>query len=464
MYRTGDLARWRADGVLEFLGRADQQVKIRGRRIEPGEIEAALTGIEGVAQAVVVAREIAGDTRLVAYVVARSGARSPTPAELAAALALVLPDYMIPSDFVTLEALPLTVNGKLDSAALPAPRSALQTERRAPGDDDERTLARLFETLTGASGVGVDDGFFDLGGHSLLGVRLIFLIEQAFGKRLALGDIFQSPTVAGLARRLRSGGAAPGAVSLVPLHTGGEGPPIFMIHWIARDLARRLGRRRPVYGLSFGLGRLGGGDDLVMPDRIEAIAAAYIEDMRTVQRKGPYNLVGHSAGGLVAFEMARQLRRSGEPPGFVGLLDTHVPVPRAPRRRLPLHQVALNVMRTPWPYLWSHVSYRIVQRMAEVPLLRRPLIRFLPTPETLRLMLLNAFITTYTPRPYDGEVHLFKSAIPELLIEPPPPPELAWAPLALAGLVVREIPGSHLAMVKDPLAGVTAAAIEAALG
>jgi amino acid adenylation domain-containing protein len=467
MYRSGDLARWRPDGVLEFLGRADQQVKIRGYRIEPGEIEATLAAIDGVAQAAVVPRKIAGDTRLVAYVVPGSAGRAPTAAEIMARLATILPDYMIPAAFVTLETLPLTANGKLDRGALPAPDPTLQTGRRGPRDDDERALAGLFETLTGASGVGADDSFFDLGGHSLMAVRLVFLIEKAFGRRLTLGDIFRAPTVAALAERLRSGVEGPATASLVPLHTGGEGSPIFMIHWIERDLARRLSARRPIYGLSFGLGQLGADqDDLVMPDRIEAIADAYIHDMKTVQRNGPYNLVGHSAGGLVAYEMARQLRERGEPPGFVGLLDTYVPVPRDRWRRLPLHQVALNVARTPWPFLWSHLSRRVVLVMVEVPLLRRLVIRFLPTPATLRLRLLNSFMMTYSPRPYDGEVHLFKSTKPEPYIrtEPLPPPERAWAPLALGGLAVHEIAGGHLELVKDPLAGVTAGAIWAALG
>ncbi len=466
MYRTGDLVRWRSDGVLEFLGRADLQVKIRGYRIEPGEIEAALTGIDGIAQAAVVSCQIAGDRRLVAYLVPRIGARAPPAGELAAALGAALPDYMIPAAFVTLQALPLTTNGKLDRAALPAPDLTREAARRAPRDDDERTLARLFETLTGASGVGVDESFFDLGGHSLLGVRLAFLIENAFGRKLTLGDIFQAPTVAGLAQRLKSRVEAGGLVSLVPLHSGGRGAPVFMVHWIERDLARRLGASRPVYGLSFGLARLGDDDTLVMPDHVEAIAATYIQEMKTVRARGPYHLIGHSAGGLVAYEMARQLRDNGEPPGFVGLLDTHIPVSRELRRRLPLHRVARNLARTPLMFLWSHVSRRIAHRMAEVPLLRRLLIRALPTPSTVRLRLLNAFMMNYTPRAYDGEVHLFKSATPEPYIRtvPPPPPEQAWARLALGGLVVSDIPGGHLDLVKEPLAGVTAAAIEAALG
>ncbi len=459
MYRTGDLARRRADGVLEFLGRADQQVKIRGYRIEPGEIEAALTALAGVAQAAVIAREIAGDTRLVAYVVPRVGAAPMSSGDLSAALAAVLPAYMIPAAFVTLEALPLTVNGKLDRRALPAPDLGPGPERRAPRTPDERVLAGLFETLTGASGVGIDDSFFDLGGHSLLGVRLVFLIERAFGKRLSLGDVFHAPTVEALAQRLRSKGEAPRPVSLVPLQTAGEGTPIFLIHWSERDLARRLGARRPVYGLSFGLGQIGGREWLPSPDRVEAIAAIYIQDMRTVQPRGPYHLVGHSVGGLVAYEMARQLRDSGEAVGFVGLLDTFVPDPAASATRRPRRTLASRVSRMPFRLLWRH----LLDRVSDMPAIRPFLLKVLPPQATIRLRMNNTFMSTYAPRPYDGEVHLFACEDRGPDDATVPPPETGWAPLVRGGLVVRHVPGSHLAMVREPLVEGTAAAIEACL-
>ena len=208
MYRTGDMVRWRADGVLEYLGRADQQLKIRGFRVEPGEIEASLVDHPGVAQAVVVAREEEpGDKRLVCYVVpaTRGGADSLDRAELRSYLARMLPDYMVPAAFVLLGTLPLTANGKLDRKALPAPDFAAAKSRwRAPRLPQEEILCALFSEVLGVSEVGIDDNFFELGGHSLLATRLISRIRISLGVELAIRSLFEAPTVDGLAKCLQS--------------------------------------------------------------------------------------------------------------------------------------------------------------------------------------------------------------------------------------------------------------------
>src|SRR6267142_1119261 len=202
MYRTGDLARWRADGVLEFLGRADQQLKIRGFRIEPGEIEAVLARHPSVAQAVVIAREDpGGEKRLVGYVVAQSG-HSADPALLRTHLAQSLPEYMVPGAIVVLEALPLTPNGKLDRKALPALEFSTGTTYRAPRTAQEEILCALFAETLAVPQVGIEDNFFELGGHSLLATRLISRIRTALGVELAIRTLFEAPTVAELAQRL----------------------------------------------------------------------------------------------------------------------------------------------------------------------------------------------------------------------------------------------------------------------
>ncbi len=332
LYRSGDLVRYRADGNLEFLGRADTQVKLRGFRIELGEIETALAAHPQVAESCVVVRESdAGDRQLAAYLVPQDEA--PSAAELRGFLAARLPEYMVPAFFVSLAAFPLTPNGKVDGKALPSPSTAqVSAHFLAPRDPLEIKLASLWERVLGVARVGVRDNFFDLGGHSLLAVRLMSLIQQEFAQAVPLAAILQGPTVEQLARILRQ--TAGGRLSaVVPIQTGGSKPPLFCVPGAGGNviylynLARHLGPDQPFYGLQ-GVGIEG---EAAPHTKVEQMAAHYIEALRAVQPEGPYYLGGHSLGGWVAFEMAQQLERAGQRVALVAIIDTAVPVPTVAR-------------------------------------------------------------------------------------------------------------------------------------
>jgi len=330
LYKTGDLSRHLAGGAVEYLGRLDFQVKLRGQRIELGEIEATLAAHPSVREAVVLCRDDGGDPRLVAYLVPRAGASCEPPA-LRAFLEERLPEHMVPALFVELESLPLNPNGKADRKALgrlPLPGGEGRREGAfaAPRDVLELRLARIWEEVLGVASVGVRDDFFALGGHSLSAVRLLARIEQEQGRQLPLAAFFRAPTVEQLARLLRQH-ESPSAASLVAIRTGGTRAPLFCVHPAGGNvlsfvaLADALGPDQPLYALQ-SRGLEGGEEPLT---RVEEMAARYLAEVRAAVPHGPYNLAGWSFGGLVAFEMARQLRRQGEEVALLALLDTRAP-------------------------------------------------------------------------------------------------------------------------------------------
>ena len=334
LFRTGDRVRYRADGTLEFMGRTDHQVKIRGYRIELGEIKAALDALSIVRESVVVVQGEAEERKLVAYVVPHSNTPLSakrkedadgllTPHALRIALRQTLPDYMVPSAFVLLDELPLTPNGKLDRHALPDPAAYLMSrsqEAVAPRTPLERRIVDVWEEVMEVNPIGVHDDFFELGGHSLLAVRLFARLQEVTARELPLALLFQAPTVAALAAALGENDSSRLTSTLVPIQTAGTRTPFFCVTPPRgtvvgySELAKHLGDDQPFYGLHLEELRLkaeseSDADFFITP---AALAARYIDEIRTVQPKGPYLLGGRCFGAYVAYEMAQQLQAQGE--------------------------------------------------------------------------------------------------------------------------------------------------------
>ncbi|MFK0253882.1 amino acid adenylation domain-containing protein [Streptomyces sp. NPDC090445] len=328
MYRTGDRGRLRGDGQLEFWGRVDDQVKIRGYRIEPGEVEVVLSRHPGVAQAAVVVHEhVPGNPQLVAYVVAEPGGRVQSD-EVRGFVAGSLPSYMVPASVVVLDAMPLTVNGKLDRKGLPAP-VAVVAGQRAPRTPHEHILCGLFAEVLGRPRVGPDDNFFHLGGHSLLATRLTGRIHNALGTPIPLRTLFEAPTPATLATRLTGGGEDDSLDMLLPLRTAGSRPPLFCVapasglSWAYAGLLEHLDSDQPVFGLQAPGLRAAG----ELPNSVDELAEQYLKAIRSVQGSGPYRLLGWSLGGVLAHELAVRLQEQGETVPLLALLDSYLTPP-----------------------------------------------------------------------------------------------------------------------------------------
>ncbi|WP_229892769.1 thioesterase domain-containing protein, partial [Streptomyces tendae] len=322
---TGDVVRWDGEGRLEFVGRADDQVKLRGFRIELEEVEAALARHPGISQAAVMVREDQpGDKRLACYVVPATDA-VPDPRALREHAAAELPDYMVPAAFVALDAIPLTLNGKVDRKALPVPPTTAALTSRLPRTPREELLARLFADVLGRESVGIDDSFFDLGGHSLQAARLVSRIRKAMSAGLNIRDLFEAPTVAALAARLASGHTSDAWEVLLPLRTTGDRPPLFCVHpgfglsWSYLGFAAHLPDDLPLYGLQ--ARSLQHTTDL--PGSVDEMADAYLARIRSVQKAGPYHLLGWSFGGLVAHQIAVKLQEQGEVVALLAVLDSY---------------------------------------------------------------------------------------------------------------------------------------------
>jgi len=450
LYKTGDLARYLPSGEIEFVGRRDFQVKIRGFRVEPGEIETILGRHSSLREAVVLVEEDdAGSKRLVAYVVPVAGV-TPSAGDLRSYLKGQLPDYMVPSGFVFVDELPLTPNGKVDRRALSAlpPSDALAEDYVAPSDPVQAKLAGIWEELLAKRPVGIRDNFFELGGHSLIAVRLMRRIEQAFHRKLPLAALFEAPTIEQLAAILGRDAWSPSFSLAVPIQPLGKRPPFFCVHGLGgavlrfQELARHMAPDQPFYGIQ------PQGIDGEMPflDCVEEMASRYIAEMRKVQPEGPYYIGGYSFGGLVAFEMARQLNTGGEAVAFLGLVDTY---PGKPKSNAVLLSTLFGLPRE------QQIAY-VTRKITKY---RRGLRRrfdalFLPKPlkEARRILALAEM--AYQPQTYFGNATWLRAS--EKALRGLDNPQDDWSAWVRGGVEILEIDGDHGSIMKEPMVSVLA--------
>lgn len=440
LYKTGDMARCSPDGNLEFLGRVDFQVKIRGFRVEPGEIEAVLHQFPHLAEAVVASHEHNnGDKSLAAYTVWSPGYAPASPDELRDFLKQRLPEYMVPSAFITMERLPLTVNGKVDRKALPppalAPVSSLPSA--APQNEFQARLVGIWQSVLGRKDIGIHDNFFEVGGYSILAARLMHRIGQTLGTTLPLALLFQAPTIAKLSAILQRDGWSRHWSSLVAIQPSGGKPPLFFVHGVGgnvlnlRPLSLRLGADYPLYGLQ------AQGLDGRQPclTSLEEMAAHYIKEIRAVQPEGPYFLGGYSLGGVIGYEMAQQLSAGGEEVALVALLDTY------PGNATPETHPWLDMLLSP-QRLFVELPYSAMDSI------RRRIKRGRVNPALKNVLLNNtAAANRYELRPYPGRVALFRAA--DKSWRNSGDPYGLWATLA-PKLETYVIPGDHRGILYEP--------------
>jgi thioesterase domain-containing protein/acyl carrier protein len=466
LFRTGDLGRLRPDGEIDYVGRHDRAVKVRGFRVELGEVETVLYQHGAVDQCVVLLRQptvqdgipAQHQPYLVAYAVLRSGERT-TSQDLRDFLKERLPAHAVPAMVFLLDSLPLSPNGKIDIHSLSKfdlTDRTLCKNYIPPRNSIELKLTRIWENLLKYHPIGIADSFFDVGGDSLAAIDLMLTIEKEFHCRLPITVLFQSPTVAALVKVLENEGKSVPMASLVPIRMQGSRPPLFCVHadgsvFIYRRFANYLDENIPIFGLQ--------AHGLANPQeepyrQVDEMAAHYIREIQTVQPHGPYHLCAFSAGGLIIFEMARQLQAVGEKVAFLGFLDAYGPAypEYLPHKNLVnykfsvhLNTLRLHGLKGQLNYLWGRARHR-VNLISSRPLAGLLLKLHLPLPRKIRYeyiaKLIDRAIQTYPAgRTYQGDAVLFHA-----LTQPDGirlDPTLGWATLIVGDLKIIEVVGTH---------------------
>ncbi|MDZ7959045.1 MAG: amino acid adenylation domain-containing protein [Aulosira sp. DedQUE10] len=520
IYKTGDLGRYLSDGNIEFLGRLDNQVKIRGSRIELTEIETILAQYPGVENTVVIIREEEfGDQGIVAYLIPKQG-ESFGSEQLLSFLQQKLPEHLLPFTFVIVDSLPLNANGQVDRKVLPALNpSNSQIEKTFVKAEDplQIQLTEIWKNVLRIDSIGITDNFFDLGGNSLIAVRIFAEIENIFGKTLPLSILLQAPTIEQLANFIRdkspssqpnneepqrlvkhffgqviakflkgnnsklkksiienenqasleTGGWLPWS-SLVPLQANGEKPPLFCVHGAGesvlyyRDFANYLGSNQPFYAL-----QARGVDCRKTPlTQVEKMAAHYIKEIQTIQPQGPYFLGGYSFGGLVVWEMARQLEAQGQKVALLALFDTSnttrhqtnikpIPIQKRISRHLNnLLEVGPNYILQQIEGKSSWVEYMVKQKLKKFTFKAYLNIsRILPYAYRKQVKIKDfnkQAAKVYIPKAYPGRVTVFRAEERPVNNGGEVDPNMGWSKLALGGLDIQHVPGNHFSIFNEP--------------
>ena len=449
LYKTGDLARFLADGNIEYLGRIDHQVKLRGFRIELGEIEAVLGECSGVLQAAVIVREDnPGDKRLVAYLIPAPGKKLDIES-LRTELKDKLPEYMVPSRFVVVEAFPMTTSGKVDRKALPAPPldRGTATTIVAPRNEIESSLAALFAKLLGLPSVGVTDNFFDLGGHSLLAGRLLARVNEMTGKQIPLSALFRSATVESLARLVEQGPEVGLDPLVMEIQRGEKGRvPFFAIVPPGEEslgyamLARHMGPQQTVYKIQ-GHSPVTGGKRPYSDQEMQALAQEYIAGMRTVQEHGPYCMGGFCDGTHIAEQIVLSLEEQGEEVGLFAIFDTWV-LQHSQRRwlwKVHYYGERLREMK----------DLNLGERLASYKRSAENRVQHLAGTKPARTDWRQAYWPDdFTPTQFRAPVVLFKR--PKQPFYYVTDSEMGWGARTQSGVEIHEVDLNHLEILREP--------------
>ena len=441
-YLTGDLGRKRLDGVLEHLGRKDFQIKIRGYRIEVAEIEAALEKMPEIKEAAVVGgKNRRNDIQLIAFMVPCEG-KNPMVKTLRDRLKSRLPDYMIPAQFIFMDALPLAFNGKLDRNALQAlcaiDRPPLREAFMEVCNEIEIKLTEIWANLLRLRKVGVNDDFFELGGDSLMAMEVVCWIEKEYGKKISPQALLQAPTIRQLSAVISDSGTPKSVSCLVPIKPAGSMPPLFCLPSVTgnallyRHLVKHLDQAQPVYGID-------ASQNLLLKP-LQEVAAHYVHEILRVLPEGPFFIIGFSSGGVMAFEMAQQLQRMDLKVPFLGLLDSVFP--DTINEKTPMFSVSFLRNFPYWAYYFVPFWIKRYRLLAN-DRIRRNAVEPRPNFDMRKAM---RWTRNYLPERYPGRMVLFKAKAQGLFQVAP---EKKWVDLC-DSMTLYTVPGNHVSIMKEP--------------